>query len=184
MQISQLPASNSFSSSDVIAIEINGVTYKLTGSTLATALRTIGGALPIANGGTEATTAADARTALDVMGVDIPLTSSPVNINPGTTQVFTSSGFANYKFIDLYFEAQSGYFAATRLYVEYVERKYKLGFFAWNDTDNALRKFVLTFTSNGRYMQDAVVKMAYGDNGTFSDVSNALHLVKAIGYAW
>lgn len=42
MQISQLPASNSFSSSDVIAIEINGVTYKLTGATLAAALKTIG----------------------------------------------------------------------------------------------------------------------------------------------
>lgn len=43
MQISQLPASSSFSGSDVIAIEINGVTYKLTGETLATALKTLGG---------------------------------------------------------------------------------------------------------------------------------------------
>ena len=42
MQISQLPASNSFSSSDVIAVEINDVTYKLTGATLATALKTLG----------------------------------------------------------------------------------------------------------------------------------------------
>ena len=42
MKISELPASNSFSSSDVIAIEISGVTYKLTGSTLATALATLG----------------------------------------------------------------------------------------------------------------------------------------------
>lgn len=184
MQISGLNESLQFGADDVLAIEINGVTYKLTGATLATALRTIGGVLPIANGGTGVNTAAAARTALDVTGVEISLTSTPVNINPGTTQVFTSSGFANYKFIDLYFEAQSGYFAATRLFVGYAERKYKLGFFAWNDTDNALRRFVLTFTSNGRYMQDAVVKMAYGDSGTFSDVSNTLHLVKAVGYAW
>ena len=42
MQISQLPASNSFSSSDVIAIEIDGVTYKITGANLAAALKTIG----------------------------------------------------------------------------------------------------------------------------------------------
>ena len=42
MQISQLPASNSFSSSDVIAVEINDVTYKLTGATLVTALKTLG----------------------------------------------------------------------------------------------------------------------------------------------
>lgn len=41
MQISQLPASSSFSGSDVLAIEINGVTYKLTGATLATAIRSI-----------------------------------------------------------------------------------------------------------------------------------------------
>lgn len=43
MQISQLPASSSFSGSDVLAIEIDGVTYKLTGATLATALKTLGG---------------------------------------------------------------------------------------------------------------------------------------------
>lgn len=42
MQISQLPASTIFSSSDVIAIEINGATYKLSGASLATALKTLG----------------------------------------------------------------------------------------------------------------------------------------------
>ena len=43
MQISNLPASNSFSSTDVLPIEINGVTYKVTGATLAAALQTLGG---------------------------------------------------------------------------------------------------------------------------------------------
>lgn len=38
MQISQLPASASFSNEDVIAIETNGTTYKVTGATLASAL--------------------------------------------------------------------------------------------------------------------------------------------------
>lgn len=184
MQISGLNESLQFGADDVLAIEINGVTYKLTGTTLASTLRAIGGALPVTNGGTGANTAAAARTALDVTGVEIPLTSSSVNINSGTLQVFTSSAFADYKFVDLYFEAQGGYFAATRLYAGYAERKYKLGFFAWNDTDGALRRFVLTFTSAGRYMQNAVVKMAYSDAGAFNDVSNVLHLVKAIGYAW
>ena len=42
MQISQLPGSASFSNNDVIAIEINGVTYKITGANLAAALKTIG----------------------------------------------------------------------------------------------------------------------------------------------
>lgn len=42
MKISQLPASNSFSNDDVVAIEINGVTYKLTGATLEAALRALG----------------------------------------------------------------------------------------------------------------------------------------------
>ena len=64
MQISQLPASSSFSSSDVLAIEINGVTYKLTGATLAAALQSIGGPLSVANGGTGADTVQGARVAL------------------------------------------------------------------------------------------------------------------------
>lgn len=42
MQISQLYPSNAFSNDDVLAIEINGVTYKLTGATLAAALQSIG----------------------------------------------------------------------------------------------------------------------------------------------
>ena len=42
MQINELPAGASFSNDDVIAIEINGVTYKLTGATLAAALKTLG----------------------------------------------------------------------------------------------------------------------------------------------
>lgn len=42
MQISQLPGSASISNNDVIAIEINGVTYKITGANLAASLKTIG----------------------------------------------------------------------------------------------------------------------------------------------
>ena len=42
MKITDLPQSSSFSNSDVLAIEVNGVTYKLTGATLATALESIG----------------------------------------------------------------------------------------------------------------------------------------------
>lgn len=45
MQISGLQASGAFAASDVLAIEINGKTYKLTGGTLASALQTIGGFL-------------------------------------------------------------------------------------------------------------------------------------------
>lgn len=42
MQINDLPTSYTFASDDVIAIEINDVTYKLTGATLASALKAIG----------------------------------------------------------------------------------------------------------------------------------------------
>ena len=275
MQISQLPESNNFTSDDVIAIEIDGVTYKLTGSTLATALKTLGGyvsktgdtmtgQLTITNNsyitkinpavdvstnpsstqfyvGTELVdknnkrsavvecmqdtsgrntlrlfaygydtngnqkvenglsvianrdgtidyalpNQANFRKAIGVMGEDIPLTSSSVEINNGvTTQVFSNTGFESYKFIDLYFEAQGGYTNAVRLYSNYTSRKYKLGFFLWNDTGNALRRVALTFTSAGRYMDGVSVRMAYGDTGTFNASSNFLHLVKAIGYAW
>jgi hypothetical protein len=71
MQISGLNPSAQFGADDVLAIEINGVTYKLTGAVLADALRTIGdyavltdGVLPIENGGTGANSAQGARTAL------------------------------------------------------------------------------------------------------------------------
>lgn len=49
MQISNLPASNSFSSTDVLPIEINGVTYKVTGATLAAALQALGNYLTTEN---------------------------------------------------------------------------------------------------------------------------------------
>lgn len=42
MQISGLPVSTAFGASDVLAIEINGVTYKITGATLAAALQSMG----------------------------------------------------------------------------------------------------------------------------------------------
>ena len=42
MKITDLPQSSSFSNSDVLAIDVNGVTYKITGATLATALESIG----------------------------------------------------------------------------------------------------------------------------------------------
>lgn len=58
MQISNLPASNSFSSTDVLPIEINGVTYKVTGATLAAALQTFGGYLTTENVANNLTTTA------------------------------------------------------------------------------------------------------------------------------
>lgn len=42
MQISGLPVSTAFGAADVLAIEINGITYKITGATLAAALQSMG----------------------------------------------------------------------------------------------------------------------------------------------
>ena len=58
MQINNLPASNSFSSTDVLPIEINGVTYKVTGATLAAALQTLGNYLTPDNVANNLTTTA------------------------------------------------------------------------------------------------------------------------------
>lgn len=49
MQISDLNTSGTFSGSDVLAIEVNGTTYKLNGNTLAAALKTIGNYLSTSN---------------------------------------------------------------------------------------------------------------------------------------
>lgn len=51
MQISGLPAVSSVASADVLAIEVNGVTYKVTAGTLATMLQAIGAPLPVDKGG-------------------------------------------------------------------------------------------------------------------------------------
>lgn len=51
MQISGLPAVSSVASTDVLAIEVNGVTYKVTAGTLATMLQAIGAPLPVDKGG-------------------------------------------------------------------------------------------------------------------------------------
>lgn len=50
MQISGLNESLQFGADDVLAIEINGVTYKLTGATLATTLKTLGNYLATTGG--------------------------------------------------------------------------------------------------------------------------------------
>ena len=52
MQITSLPATTNLSANDVLAVEVNGVTYKITASTLASMLQTISGTLSVANGGT------------------------------------------------------------------------------------------------------------------------------------
>jgi hypothetical protein len=141
------------------------------------------GVLPIANGGTGGDTAVAARAALDVTGVDIPLATETVTLAPGTVQVSSGGGFANYKYVDLYFDIQGGQTAAMRIRPNYAEKRYKLGFFAWNDTDSKLRRMVLNFTTAGRYFTDVVVKMSY-DGEAFADNSQILQLVKAVGYAW
>lgn len=53
MQITGLPQSGAFGGNDVLAIEINGITYKLTGSTLAAAITSIGSLVTGVKGSSE-----------------------------------------------------------------------------------------------------------------------------------
>lgn len=55
MQITGLPQSGAFTGTDVLAIEINGVTYKLDGATLATAIVSIGSLVTGVKGNNEGT---------------------------------------------------------------------------------------------------------------------------------
>ena len=52
MQITSLPATTNLSANDVLAVEVNSVTYKITASTLASMLQAISGTLSVPNGGT------------------------------------------------------------------------------------------------------------------------------------
>lgn len=125
------------------------------------------------------------QTTATLKGEQIQLESSAVLIkNNVTTKVFYEKSFNEYKFVDLYFEFQGGRIPAMRLFTNYGERKFKVGFFAFNDSDGDLRKCVLTFTSNGRYMDHVVVKVSQGDNGAFGDNTTSLYLVAAVGYRW
>lgn len=183
MQISQLPASSSFSGSDVIAIEINGVTYKLTGSTLATALRTIGGALPVANGGTGATSAADAAQNLG-QGVELALAGGATSITltntTGSIQILDSAYFDQYRFIDFYFGFQSGFIQCQRFWADGY-KTYKGGFFAYNQSDAHVRGVSYAFTTNGRYIENVNVLVSY-NNEAWAQNNNSLILYKVFGY--
>lgn len=55
MQITGLPHTGNFTGTDVLAIEINGVTYKLDGATLATAIASIGSLVTGVKGNNEGT---------------------------------------------------------------------------------------------------------------------------------
>lgn len=88
MQISGLNESLQFGADDVLAIEINGVTYKLTGTTLASTLRAIGGALPIGNGGTGGTTV---KTAGENIGLRRSVTNQiTLTSTEGTISQYTA----------------------------------------------------------------------------------------------
>ena len=120
------------------------------------------------------------------VGEEIPLLSNPLAINNGTMQYTASEyhPFSAYKFVDLYFIIQGGYTNAIRLCPEYGNKTYKFGFFAWNSSDNHLRKDAVTFKTSGRYFTNCVMLEAYGDNGVFNTADNSLYLYKAIGYKW
>jgi len=100
MQISGLPVSTAFGASDVLAIEINGVTYKITGATLAAALQSMGDyvtARDIANNliTTDEGYVLDARQgkalldALEALGATVEALGDPVEIAHGGTGTAT-----------------------------------------------------------------------------------------------
>ena len=84
MQITSLPATNNLGDSDVLACEINGVTYKITGAVLAQMLQAIGSPLPAANGGTGLTASPSLLTNLASSSAANVMQASP---RPGVTGI-------------------------------------------------------------------------------------------------
>jgi len=84
MQISSLPATNALGANDVLAVEVNGVTYKITGSILAAALQSVGAPLGVDKGGTGLTANPSLLTNLASAAAANVLQASP---RPGVTGI-------------------------------------------------------------------------------------------------
>jgi len=84
MQITSLPATSTLGDNDVLAVEVNGVTYKITGATLAAALQSIGSPLAADKGGTGLTASPSLLTNLSSSSAANILAASP---RPGVTGV-------------------------------------------------------------------------------------------------
>ena len=104
MQITSLPATSSLSASDVLVVEIGGVTYKILASTLASALQTIGSPLAAAKGGTGLTASPSMLTNLSSDSAANILQATP---RPGVTGVLplVHGGFG----IDMSAAANAGF---------------------------------------------------------------------------
>lgn len=89
INISNLPASNSFSSDDILAVEENGVTYKISCATLIAALKSVGGMLTtseVANN-TTTTSAGMVLDARQGKALSDAITAKITNANAGTYNV-------------------------------------------------------------------------------------------------
>ena len=86
MQITSLPATNTLGGSDVLVVEISGVTYKILASTLASMLQTIGSPLGVDKGGTGIATNPSMLTNLASTTAANVLQASP---RPGVTGVLS-----------------------------------------------------------------------------------------------
>ena len=172
---------------NVLAIDTGTVTYKIDYDALATAIiSNLGGdPVTIAHGGTGATSAADARANLGVMGEEIPIIDNAVTFRNGGIQYTndSSKSFQNYKYVDLYFQVQGSECAAQRIYMGYAERTRKIGLMALNGDGGGVRQVACVFTTAGRYVTDCIVKFS-NNNGSFSTIDSILTLVRAIGYKW
>lgn len=86
MQITSLPATSTLGASDVLVVEINGVTYKILASTLASILQSIGSPLAVNVGGTGLTANPSMLTNLASTTAANVLQASP---RPGVTGVLS-----------------------------------------------------------------------------------------------
>ena len=84
MQITSLPATSTLGANDVLVVEINGVTYKILASTLASMLQSIGSPLAADKGGTGLTASPSLLTNLASTSAANVLQASP---RPGVTGV-------------------------------------------------------------------------------------------------
>ena len=149
------------------------------------------GALPIANGGTGSTTAANARSALGITPANIGAPVAPTNLytnTSGTSGSFTlSSSIANFSVIEVFFKTNDGYMGCQKAYNNYSSSCY-LDLTVVHPTSSATTSYLKFAQLNISGTSASVanireIALWSSDHESYSS-SNAVKITRVVGWKY